>query len=120
MGGRGAPVEAPCDHGAVVDHSELVWLGPKSVAAAWFCDWRNGYEPFVEPLLLMRLGFDWLLLEDPSGSSFAPSVDHWDAQTARRSTARQHCSGMPPSTPGSSTAPRRDVWSAWGARPLAI
>jgi len=26
MGGRGAPVEAPCDHGAVVDHSELVWL----------------------------------------------------------------------------------------------
>jgi len=26
MGGRGAPVEAPCDHDAVVDHSELVWL----------------------------------------------------------------------------------------------
>jgi len=26
MGGTGAPVEAPCDHGAVVDHSELVWL----------------------------------------------------------------------------------------------
>jgi len=26
MGGRGAPVEAPCDHGVVVDHSELVWL----------------------------------------------------------------------------------------------
>jgi len=27
MGGTRAPVEAPCDHGAVVDHSELVWLG---------------------------------------------------------------------------------------------
>jgi len=24
--GRGAPVEAPCDHGAVVDHSELIKL----------------------------------------------------------------------------------------------
>jgi len=24
MGGGGAPVEAPCDHGVVVDHSELV------------------------------------------------------------------------------------------------
>jgi len=27
VGGTRAPVEAPCDHGAVVDHSELVWLG---------------------------------------------------------------------------------------------
>jgi len=24
MGGTGAPVEGPCDHGAVVDYSELV------------------------------------------------------------------------------------------------
>jgi len=50
----------------------------------------------------------------PNGSSFALSVDHWDAQRARRSTARQHSSGMPRSTLGSSTAPRRGVWSVWG------
>jgi len=37
MGGRGTPVEAPCDHGAVVDDSELVWLGVKTPSAAWFC-----------------------------------------------------------------------------------
>ena len=47
MGGRGAPVEAACDDGAVVDDSELVWLASKSVATAWFFERRNGYEPFV-------------------------------------------------------------------------
>jgi len=34
MGGTGAPVEAPCDHGAVVDHSELVWLGTQKCRPA--------------------------------------------------------------------------------------
>jgi len=36
MGGGGAPVEAPCDHGAVVDHSELVWLVVQKWRPAWF------------------------------------------------------------------------------------
>jgi hypothetical protein len=36
MGGTGAPVEAPGDHGAVVDHSELVVLGSRSAVPAWF------------------------------------------------------------------------------------
>ena len=36
VGSRWRPVEGLGDHGAVVDHSELVWLGSKRVAAAWF------------------------------------------------------------------------------------
>jgi hypothetical protein len=36
MGGTGAPVEAACDHGAVVDHSELVWLVVQKCRPAWF------------------------------------------------------------------------------------
>ena len=34
MGGAGAPVERAGDHGAVVDHSQLIWLGSKSAVSA--------------------------------------------------------------------------------------
>ena len=36
MGSTGAPVEAAGDHGAVVDHSELIGLEVRSAVPAWF------------------------------------------------------------------------------------
>jgi len=36
MGGSGAPVAAPGDHGAVVDDGELVWLVIQKCRPAWF------------------------------------------------------------------------------------
>ncbi len=36
MGSTGDPVDGAYDHGAVVDHSELVWLETRSAVPAWF------------------------------------------------------------------------------------
>ena len=53
MGGGGAPLEASCDHGAVVDHIELVWLESQSFLT--HLDEEQASNPFQAPRVRVLL-----------------------------------------------------------------
>ena len=53
-----------------------------------------------------------LLVGSVNGSSVVPSVLLWVAQNPRGMNAKEHCSGMPSRTPGSSSASVRAVLNA--------
>ena len=67
MGGTGAPVEAPRDHGAVVDDSELIWLATRTVAAAWFSEVISRDQAIGQAVFLIGVSEVSEQLEEPGG-----------------------------------------------------
>jgi hypothetical protein len=72
MGGTWAPVEAACDHGLAIDHSELVVELVQKCLPAWFSGTLRGPEPLDEPEALIEKGSGYERLRRPRDGLASP------------------------------------------------